>query len=130
MIINELNGPIINTNDIYIHDDILSVVEFDRIHKKLNLFCSKWMNRSSQYSICFINVLGFEMTSADFWGASERILDFEYIKPQNRVVLPRIQKKWEQSSLPLKPSYDQYIETLITFASGDQLRVACESIVL
>ncbi len=78
-----------------------------------------------------MGVIGFSMTSCDFWGASECVFDFEYVEFNERVIIPNLQKKWEDvKNASPAVSYDGYIEVLITFSSGDQLRVACEKIIV
>ena len=130
MIINELNGNIINTKEVYIHDDVLLSLQFDRISKKLHLSLLK-RNLEDEYSIEFINVVGFFMTSCDFWGASECILDFEYLEHNERTIIPKLLEIG--SNVPDSVcglSNDSHIETCITFSSGDKLVVACEHIII
>lgn len=128
MIINELNGEVINTRDVYIHDDILLELKFDRIKRNLTLNFQNYANDFT-YVIEFLNVIGFEMTSCDFWGASECALGFEYVPKDERVLVPKLQEEWTNlpNSLDI-PSYEDSIETLLTFGSGDRLRIACETI--
>jgi len=127
MLIYESNGKVINTKQVYIHDDILLYLAFDRNKKILKLTFSKHSDRL--YIINFINVIGFTMTSCDFWGASEYVLDFEYIEPDKRTLIPSLEKQWmnvpDSSS---EVTYDDFLETLLTFSSGDRLRIACEAI--
>lgn len=128
MIINGSCGQIINTKEVYIHDDILLSLEFERIQKRLTLTLKKYAAENC-YTITFADVIGFHMSSCDFWGASECVLDFEYVNPDERVIVAELQEKWlSVPNAPKNVSYDQHIETLLTFSSGDQLRVACETI--
>ena len=101
MIINASNGQVINSKDVYLHDDILESMIFRRDEKILHLSLVKTWLVEYEYSIDFFRVIGFEMTSCDFWGADLRILDFEYVS-----------------------------ETMLTFVSGDTLRIACEEIII
>jgi len=128
MKINELNGNVLNTKDVYIHDDVLVFLNFNRNEKMLKLHLSKY-NSSAEYTIEFANVIGFTMTSCDFWGASECVLDFEYVDKSERVIIPKLEEEWlKNPNLTNGCLYDGYIETLLTFSSGDKLRIACESI--
>ena len=71
------------------------------------------------------------MTSCDFWGHSPHILDFEYMESENRLIIPKLfdkEKLYPGCSRLTKQ--EEYIETLITFSSGDQLRIACQEIVI
>ena len=131
MRIDKFNIETINTKQVYIHDDILDRLQFDKIGKKLHLEFSQSCLHGRKYTIDFINVIGFEITSCDFWGMSHHVLDFEYVECSNQRVLPKIRNKWaEVSQYNFVPSYQNYIETLITFSSGDQLFIACEYIFL
>ena len=131
MLIDSLNGEIINSNEVYIHDDILEDFYFNRMKKKLHLTILKERNfNNKRFSIDFLNVIGFEMTSCDFWGSSPHILDFEYVKKNNTTIIPKLFEKKNNNDYPLclLNNREKYIETIITFTSGDQLIVACESI--
>lgn len=128
MIIREINGEIINTKKVYIHDDVLLSLDFCRQEKEMNLKFIRY-NDSKKYIMRFSNVIGFTMTACDFWGASECILDFEYISLNKRILIPELQKKHLSiSNLSNNTLYDSCMETLFTFSSGDQLRIACETI--
>lgn len=131
MKINELNGSIIDTKEVYIHDDILDELRFYRLEKRIKLIIEKELDETRKYVIEFINVIGFECTSCDFWGHSPHILDFEYVEPKDRIIVPKMFKKdnfYHGNSILTKQ--ENYIESLITFISGDQFRIACEEIVI
>ena len=76
MIINASNGQVINSKDVYLHDDILESMIFCRDEKILHLSLVKTWPVEYEYSIDFFRVIGFEMTSCDFWGADLRIFGF------------------------------------------------------
>ena len=129
MTINESNGYILNTGDIYIHDDMLLSLQFNKNEKTILLYLKKFADEKSEYTIKFNNVIGFDMTSCDFWGASERIDWFSYLDKQERVLIPRLQKQWQDvPHVTSIPSYDDYIEIDLSFISGDKLRIACTTI--
>lgn len=133
MIINASNGEIINSKDIYIHDDILEGLYFNRAEKKLHLSILKDCKSDDiRFFIDFFDVIEFKMTSCDFWGRSPHILDFEYIEPSENTMIPKLFKKKEINNFTSCSLDDpqKYIETVITFISGDQLLVACKSIVI
>lgn len=69
MEINSLNGQVINSRDVYIHDDIFERMIFHRDKKILHLSLAKIWPVEYKYSIDFFQVIGFEMTSCNFWGA-------------------------------------------------------------
>ena len=71
------------------------------------------------------------MTACDFWGHSPHILDFEYVERKNNTLIPKLfEKKDKDCTYSSLRNQEDYIETVITFSSGDQLRIACESIVI
>lgn len=128
MIIKELNGKIINSKNVYLHDDILRSLKFDYSNKTLQLIIEKSIS-SECYTIDFYKVIDFSMTSCSFWGPPETILDFKYIEPTERVLIPKIRQ--EALNFPkshLNYDLDNYLEILFTFASGDNLRIACVEI--
>lgn len=129
MIITKANENTINTKEVYIHDDILIGMSFDRIKKELILKFEKYTSREKTYHIKFFSVIGFRMTSADFWGESERVLGLELANEDEKIVIPEIIKKYKETPNAIEDIlYENYIETYFTFASGDVLRIACESI--
>lgn len=61
MIIDVNNGKIINSKEVYLHDDFLDDMRFNFLEKKLHLSVLYFRDRSYRYSIDFLNVIGFEM---------------------------------------------------------------------
>ena len=133
MIIDASNGKIINSKEVYIHDDILEEFCFNRTEKKLHLSILKFEGfGSKRFSIDFLHVIGFEMTSCDFWGSSPHILDFEYVEKNDNVIIPKLFeiKDSNDCTYCTLNNQEEYIETKITFSSGDQLIIACKSIII
>ncbi len=133
MIIDASNGEIINTKEVYIHDDILEDFYFNRMEKKLNLTILKdEVLSNKKFSIDFLHVIGFEMTACDFWGSSPHILDFEYVEHSHNTIIPKLFEMKHNNDNPFCPlkNQEKYIETIITFSSGDLLKVACECIII
>lgn len=130
MRIDDTNGKIINTREIYIHDDILLNFHFDRNNRNLRLIVKEFRSKDNrEYLINFVNVIGFDMTACDFWGEDERILDFEYMECRDRVLMSRLLDRKNKIPNSMDEILEKsYIETLITFCSGDQLRIASEYI--
>ena len=129
MKIDKFNCKIINTREINLHDDVLETFQFDRIQRKITFNLSRILDGEHLRTLCFYDVIGFEISSCDFWGASECIYHFQYIEPNERVVIPNLIKKW-QTKVKTVPNitYDDYIETLFIFSSGDEFRIACKEI--
>lgn len=131
MLINEANGRIINSNSVYIHDDHLISMFFDRVSQKLTLMFQPFDKSNDQYSIQFIDVKSFQMTSCNFWGIdSARVLDWEYIESNKRELSAKLISQWENTTLFGReiPSYDDFLETKILFASGDILQIVCKEV--
>ena len=112
--------------EIYIHDSVLDDLRFDRREKHLHLQITDTYPCPKRRSIDFFEVIGFEMSACNYWGPSERILDFEYID-EEKTLIPRLVEKRKNDRWPDFDAADpsKYIELLITFVSGDTLRVAC-----
>ncbi len=133
MIITEQNGRMINSKDFYIHDDVLLCMEYDRLSKKLKLKMEKHPTGSGKYYyINFNDVVGFYMTSCDFWLSGECVFDFEYVNPEERVLIPQLESKWKEIPYNYygKRTYEDFIEVMFTFSSGDELCIACGEIVM
>ena len=133
MIMDASNGNIINSKEVYIHDDILEEFTFNRAEKKLHLSIVKEEKFNSvRFSIDFLNVIGFEMTSCDFWDRSPRILDFEYVEKDNAIIISKVFEMKNSNDYPFctLDIQEEYIETIITFISGDRLTIACKSIII
>lgn len=130
MRIDNSNGHMIDSNEIVVHDDIFGDMVFNRVTDELRVILTKAQNRESTYEIKFANVVGVSLTACNFWGKSPHILDFEYIEPNDQKILPNLEciRKEQHPSCKLK-SDTRYIETVMTFISGDTLRVACEYII-
>ena len=128
MKINKSNAEIINSKEVSIHDDFLLSFNFDRNAKKLLLKFKKNYPIKKLYDMEFSNVIGFEMTACDFWGASICAFDFEYIDSNEQLLIPKLIDRFNQPGCHYTNAYEEYIETVITFTSGDSLRVACETI--
>lgn len=131
MRIDESNGRILDSKDVYIHDDVFNELRFEYSKKKIYISITKKGIQGKEFIIEFVNVVGFELTSCDFWGISPYILDFEYVEHSDRTVLPKLFKKKNDisNSNCSLTAIGNYIESVITFKSGDQLIIACEYII-
>lgn len=133
MKIYDKNGDIINSKQLYMHDDIFYQMSYDWNTKNLYLMFAKERNDNETYIIQFMNTIGFNMTSCEFWGPSPHVLDFEYLEHNERTLIPQLYEIYNNNPkdpiCKLRSNID-YIETAITFKSGDKLIIACEYIVL
>lgn len=128
MVLDEYNCAIINTKCICFHDDILTSFTFERERKCLILELVKFGSERS-YKMIFNQVMGFKMTSCDFWGASQFVFDYVCVPPEEWVLIPELIEQWSRTpNSHTDVSYNNYLETLFEFSSGDQLRIVCKTI--
>ena len=128
MIIDKSNVQILNTPEVHLHDDILHLFHFDRIKKELTLDLQRWDSKK-EYKMKFENVLGFSMSSCDFWGESEYINGFVFIDSENEMLIQNLREKWNSTpNNPFEMCWEPFFETLFEFISGDTLRIVCEKI--
>lgn len=126
------NASIVNTKNVYIHDDILNDMKFNRQKGELCLTVNRADDFNRLYIIKYIDTAAFEMTNCNFWGISPHILDFEYIPTEKQKLLPKLlEKQLEYNHPQSKKIRDgSYIETVITFTSGDTLIIVCREIII
>ncbi len=126
---------------IYIHDDELTELRFIREKKELHLSMLTWETaevvpsefkmKSPCYEIVFHQVRGFEMTSCDFWGQSQRALELTMTEGKERTLFPRLlqqrdaRDRYRESVLGAE---EDYLECMIEFISGDFFTVVCQAI--
>lgn len=129
MVISIKNASIINKKDVYLHDDLFLYLHFARKEKVLGMQFKTKVSEE-EYLIRFIDVIGFQSSSCEYWGGESYVLDFEYIEPKQQTLLPLIIDKWNKDSATLFGPFpeDIYIETLFTFSSGDCFRICCKEI--
>ena len=90
MKIDNKNGNIINTPSISMHDSVIFNFHYNRMDKKISLELEDEWNNYEIYITRFNNVIGFEMTSCDYWGSSPHIYDFEYVEENERTLIPKL----------------------------------------
>ena len=129
MIINNKNGMIINSKDIYLHDDYLLELHFFQNSRHLILDFQTFLDKT-KYQIVFNNVIGIEMTAFDFWGELYpiRILDFNYVSLEKRKLIPILIEKKKSFNNLIKIDEKDFIEVAFTFVTGDTLIIACQEI--
>lgn len=124
MKINKSN--IVNIKNVYIHDDVLNSLKFDRTNKELILKFQKYAI-DQEYILRFENVIGFEMTACDFWGSSECVFGFAHLETGEQTLIPKLKERWQkQNQLMEDIKFENFLEIILTFTSGDSLVVACE----
>ena len=70
MTITRDNCKIINTRDVYLHDDIIEQINYDCDTKQLTFLVTKAVMNFT-YKICFFDVAGFEASACDYWGVGD-----------------------------------------------------------
>ena len=136
------NNLIENEKYIYIHDDMLREMSFDRMEKKMYLlfascgnslgekkFCTQnGLRLKDNYQIIFGNVAGFCMSSCDFWGPDDRAAELSFKERDAFKIIPELIKRGKQfDDDELETTANQYMELEILFISGDILTIACQS---
>lgn len=124
------NGNLINSKDIDIHDWIFKEIGFNYKEKKMCVCLQNPQSNIKEEIIEFVNVIGFNMTSSDFWGKSPHVLDWEYVEKDEQVLINGLfeKKNFHQYMYSSLNDDINYIESNITLSSGDLLMVACEYI--
>jgi len=138
MVINKRNCEIINTKELYIHDDVFELLTFDRDNKKLILDLHKYYRIvenqyyrvNEKYKIIFNDVMGFTITSCDPWGSGECVFDFINVASKDYILIPDLEKRWLKTNNEIPNIRDNCIESFIEFSSGDQLRIVSKEIVI
>lgn len=131
MKIDNKNKQIINTGKVSMHDDIITNFTFNRMKRILELKIKDGWNNHKEGKIEFINVIGFEMSSCNYWGQSSRVSGIYCNSIEEYKLIPRLFKtkydnpSWKYNELL---NEEDYIEVLVEFISGDTLTIACEYI--
>ena len=128
MCINDLNGKLINFNNI-MHDKIIKQFVYDYKTSTLKLLFMDDINIIIFYSIDFYNVVGLDMTSCDFWGRSPHVDYFGYVEHDERKLLPKLYEEKNQTNTSSNCRLDcnkNYLEILLSFISGNIITIACE----
>ncbi len=131
MIIDTSNINLIAERKLSIHDYIFVKMEFDYKSEKLSVSILDDNMNESPHTIEFCNIIGFEMQHCNFWGKSPHILDWEIAEENEEIIIPKLfdeKRKNDYDSSNLVDG-EKYIESIITFSSGDKLIVACSHIV-
>lgn len=136
MKINYENANLLNTK-ISFHDKCIKKLIFDSDKRELCLVIvdSLLYEDLEEYTIRFINVVGFWKTACDFWGPSPHIMGVSYLHLEEQELLPHLYQLYKtQKTYPdLISNLDtdaKFLEILIESISGDIMRIACESIII
>ena len=131
MLINKLNADIINSGSVSLHDAIFHNLNFNFWEKKLTLQFEIESDTNLYVQFNFLETIGFNMTSCDFWGRSPHVLDFEYIESEKYNLLSNLTERKNKSPhhpLCVLNSDKKFWECLFTFSSGDTLRIVCSTL--
>lgn len=133
MRITTKNCQIINTKDVYLHDDYMLQLEYNCETQEMEILLEKFATKDV-YKIIFYGVAGFEVSGCDFWGGGEeRIIDF-YLETETRPLCMRLMEKSRENAriaeCPVGLMKLDVFESVFLFASGDELRIAADSIVI
>ena len=126
MRIDYSNKEVIDSKDIYVHDAVFTGFNYDYENNIIEFEVIEYYYKK-HFKFKFGNVFGFEMLSCDFWGHSPHI-NVWYTSDTNDLSTKmkdiQREKKWE---LRLKDT-NKWVESIISFISGDTLTIVCEYI--
>lgn len=132
MIIKQSTLYLLNTSSANLHDSIFKLMTFDYAEKCLYIEVVSDNSNDRKRVIKFINVIGFNMVSCDFWGKSPHILDWSVHLTQDQSIIKKLIEEKECYHYRFSRLEDEqtYLESVILFTSGDRLTIACEQIEL
>ena len=128
MKIDKINGDIINTDKINIHDYIFKELKFDYSNKNIYILLLGPEPKAGSIIIIFFNVIGFNMISCDFWGKSPHVLDWEFVQDEEQLLTNKLLEEKHNFSDSKLEGFTTYMETVMTLTSGDLLTIVCEYI--
>lgn len=114
---------------INIHDYVIDDIKYQINQNKMSIFISNPLEHKS-FLIQFMDILSYEIQSCDFWFPSPNILDWEVKQFPEQTLLNRIQH-YQKSNNYTSARYEcleQYIDTIITFCSGNTIELLCKNI--
>ncbi|MBO4309181.1 MAG: hypothetical protein J5885_05055 [Clostridia bacterium] len=121
--------------NICLHDKIIGTIQFDRLMKKMIIPIMPENEHDTDNTIhemIFSNVLGYEITTCDFWCPSPHIFSFSFLSKEEERLIPKYYKKWcaQNDSFHTPENFPgaKSFEVLFEFTSGDTLSIACEEL--
>lgn len=132
MRIDVINGEVINKKEVSIHDFIFNGLNYNYKENTVCIYLLNAETNKKNITITYLNVIAFTMIACDFWGSSPHILDWEFVKGEeqlltNNIIETKESHKYTYSKID---NAKRYMETIITFSSGDTLTIVCEYIEL
>lgn len=123
-------APDFDTYAGIVHDKQCCAVNFAYENKTLLLRLLGERAEDASMEIRFNGVLGYEMTSCDFWGPSPHVFGWSLIPDNKRTLLPQYLAEAEEHGLDQTSIQRnrEYMEIEVQFTSGDTLMVLCCSI--
>lgn len=129
MRIDFTNKDIINSKEIYVHDAVFTGFNYNYKNKYIIFECEETYYRKKFY-FKFLNVFGFKMRECDWWGESQRILDWEAVDINNNSLTRELIefRSDENQSISRLTNPNIIIESVFTLISGDTFTIVCEYI--
>ena len=117
-------------SDVYIHDFLFEDMQYNYIQNKITIRLINETSPERKEIIEFYNVIGFDMVACDFWGTSPYVLDWESIEKENQKLVKKFLAEKQNNNYEYARicAESEYVESIITFISGDRLTIACEYI--
>lgn len=135
MIITKENASIINTKNIYLHDDLITDIRYDLKQRSICFFVQKSEKKTTEiYTILFQNVSGFYASSFEYLPMDDYILDFEYLEPNIErapsSLLIQLKNRFQVLYSPnsFDSILDNSFEVLFTLSNEKLFQIACERI--
>lgn len=124
-----------NVNEIMkkisLHDGLITNFNYNNEERELNItYLDEWQD-NKECNIIFIDVIGFKITSCNYWSNSPYISCIVPLQEYEYILMPELFKKaydnpdWLNEHLI---SRDEYMELLMEFISGDTLSIVCKSV--
>ena len=133
MIIDKFSFQNSYSKNVSLHDDIFNSLIFDNNSGSITISATEAITERD-YSINFLEVIGFEMSNCDFWGVSPHIFDFECLDEDDYIVskTPCGAKKSMRKKLtiapcqhPTKPSVRRISDLSPTFCPSEIFPYLC-----
>jgi len=122
------NTSILSTKGITLHDDyFLNFNYFDSSNTITVNMLSR--DHNNFYTIEFVNVIGFKMSTCSFWGSTPHVYWFGYSNLNEQTIIPELKKIYKENPNFHNPFENkEYIEIELILSSSNTLTIACEFI--
>ncbi len=126
------NIEIFNTNEIYFHDQILVLFNYDPFCKKITLETEDMLH-NNRTKIIFSEVEGFEMIGGESWGRGDfyrRIIDWIPIQGAEEQLLTKVKERYLTfcNDNTIENTFVKCFQSRFLFSCGNILDIVCKEI--